>query len=145
MTENQTTQNIDIELLDVLRRLLDTVDSDPNASDTDIMQAIDWATIRNAVARAQSQFQYKATITLSESEGNCIVLGFQDGREIRFEIQSWSPEKINLGFYDGKGIDELGWTANDLNSDPVGVLNAFFEKLCDVLRYTGTAMRQEEK
>lgn len=146
MNENQKTKkHIDVEVLEALQGLLNTVDSDPTASDKEVMQAIDWGRIRLAVARAQSQFQYKTTITLSESEGNDMVLGFPDGREFRFDSSRANPSGISsMRFYDEEGIEEEVWCIDEVREDPGGVLGAFFGKLCTVLRHSGTAIRQEE-
>lgn len=47
--------NTEKQLLSVLKSLLHTVDWDPNASDGEIMDAIDWERIRNAVERAEKE------------------------------------------------------------------------------------------
>ena len=142
MNKNQTTKRLDIELLDVLQKLLNTVDCHIDASDKEVMQAIDWGRIRFAVAQAQSQFQYKTTITLSENKGNDMVLGFPDGRELRFDSSRANPSGISfMRFYDEEGIEEEGWCIDEVREDPEGVLGAFFGKLCTILRHTGTVMR----
>ena len=142
MNEDQTTKDLDIQLLGVLQKLLNTVDCDENASDKEVMQAIDWGRIRFVVAQAQSQFQYKTTITLSESEGNDMVLGFPDGRELRFDSSRANPSGVSsMRFYDEEGIEEVMWCIDEVREDPEGVLGAFFGKLCTILRHTGTVMR----
>ena len=43
------------ELLEALKHILHAMDWDPNASDTEVMGAIDWEYIRLAVERAEKQ------------------------------------------------------------------------------------------
>ncbi|MEE9366260.1 MAG: hypothetical protein V3W44_06180 [Dehalococcoidales bacterium] len=152
MTEKHTTKkHIDVELLEALQGLLNTVDSDPTASDKEVMQAIDWVRIRNSVARAESELEieleYEATICLSRDvdEGRDeTTLAFADGRYVVFSFSDTFPMGSFVRVYD-EGEDIGGFSMSEVRESPGSVLGEFFEMLCSIIKSTGTMQKKMEK
>ena len=50
-------QSLEEKLLEALKHILHTVDWDPNASDREIIGAINWTYLRNTVEQAENQME----------------------------------------------------------------------------------------